>query len=645
MTTQNTSAGMFGAAGDSLTEGSERFPNPFCDIASQYIPRDLNVIFEACEYLMMAVTPFRAVSQSIVRYFLTELVLEGESDDEREKCEDFLHNKLHLMQQLSEVGDEYMTYGQSFVSLYFPFDRYLMCPKCATLYHVKTIQYKFDRKTGDFICDCIKCGAKKVTFRREDRRSPDADGVKFLRWSPKDIRLRVHPISGEIEYYLSLDNNFVEKLLDGEPFYLDSTPWAMVKACVDSGRNGTEYLFKFRKDAIYHLKTGTLAGLPVKGWAIPPILPNFKLAYYVQLLRGMDEAIALDFILPFRVLYPEQTGGTDPLGAMNMGSFVARMKEMVANKRRNKTDIQISPFPIGYAMLGGEAKSLAPKDNIALAVDELLNSLGFPSELWHGKLSIQAAPMALRLFQQSWNGLVDGYDELISWVLSRLSRHFMWGKITGALREVTLADDIERKALNLQAAAGMDISKQTAYRPLGLDYLEEQRRVVEEQEAIQQLQQEAMERAQAQAGEQQPGPDGQPAPGATPGDVEEQAQALAEQLLLQTPETMRRGELIKIKHSNSTLHALVIQKMDQMRQDMAREGQAMMMEQAKTASAVGLGEARALPSPVRLALLIADQVTNYTRDDMRKIASDIGRNVKGARDAFRFIYSKIMGWS
>lgn len=650
MATQNALRSFFNYDQQSGIEkaGAGKYPNPFCDIASTYVPSDLNEIFSWAEYLMLSVTPFRAVSQRVVRYFLTDLVLEGQSDDEREKYEDFLNNQLHMLQQLAEIGDDYLCYGNALISIYFPFDRFLICPHCGTTYHIAAIKYKFDRSKGTFKCDCGKCENKQVEMRREDRRSPDTTRVRLIRWSPKDIRLRVHPISGKIEYYLKLDSTFVAKVLEGEPFYLNETPWAMVDACLKSDKNKKEYLFKFRDDSIYHMRCSTLAGLPIKGWAIPPILPNFKLAYYVQLLRRYDEAIALDFIIPFRILFPNNTapGGQDALSTIGMTAFVGHMQQMINAKRKNLTDIQIAPFSVGYEMLGGEAKTLAPKDNIALAVDELLNAMGFPAELYKGTLSIQAFPVALRLFEKQWNSLVDGFNDFIAWTLKRLSRHFMWGEVTGTLRSVTLADDIERKALSLQAAAGQDVSKQTAYRPLGIDYMEEQRRVVDEQEQIQKLQQEAMERQQAQAtGGQQGGQGGATQSyGATPGDVQEQAKALAQQLLIQTPETMRRGELIKIKHSNPTLHALVLQEMDTMRQDMARQGQAMMMQQAKQAEAIDLGGMRALPSPIRIGLLIADQLTEYNKYDLMKIAMDIKDRVPHADDAFRYVYRRMLGW-
>ena len=62
-------------------------------------------------------------------------------------------------------------------------------------------------------------------------------------------------------------------------------------------------------------------------------------------------------------------------------------------------------------------------------------------------------------------------------------------------------------------------------------------------------------------------------------DLRGYASALAQQLLTQTPESMRRSELIKIKHSNPTLHALVLQRMDEMRNQAALQGREMVLQQ------------------------------------------------------------------
>ena len=578
---QNTA---FGAVGDFTGDGVKHRLNPFCDIASTYIPKDLNTIFSWVEYLSLSIIPFKAVSERVARYFLTEVVVEGGSDDERDKYDDLINSKLHLLQQLGEIGDDFLVYGNCFVSVYFPFERLLICPQCKTEYHVNTIDYKFDRNTGGFSGYCPKC-REVVEFRREDRRSRDVEKVKLKRWNPKYMRLRVHPISGHTEYYMQLESNDVDKILSGDKFYLNETPWGIVKACIGSDAAANGYLFKFKEGALFHLKSGTLSGLRVRGLGIPPLLPNFKLAYYIQLLRRYDEAIALDFIVPFRVMFPNYNApnGQDALTTISSQNFVAQMQKMVDTHREKLTDVQVAPFPIGYQMMGGEARQLSPKDNIAESMNELLSALGYPQELFAGTLSLQAAPVALRLFEKEWGVLVDGYNSIIDYVLNRCSHYFQWGDVTGHLRSVTLADDLEVKGLQLQAAAGMDISKGTAYRNFGIDYIEEQKRLVQEQQEVQKLQQEAEEEQAAQQQNEAMGApeqgQGGGAPGAAPGDLMQQAQILAQQLVTQVPESMRRGELQKIRASNETLYALTKQYMTQIRQDAARQGQAQVLSQ------------------------------------------------------------------
>lgn len=655
--TQNLAFGYPGEYSTLTQSGANKFPNPFFDIASEYLPRDLRQIFEFCEYIYLTFGTYRSAARKVVRYFLTEIVLDGESEKEREEYTDYLNKELHIMNILAEIGDDYMTYGNCFVSIYFPFDRFLICPKCRTEYHVDTIKYKFELGQKRFIATCVNQSCQyDGEFIRDDRRSLDRSRLFIKRWNPKLIRIRWHHISGEMEYYMEFEPIFLAKITDGVPFYLNRTPWEVIECIADTHKSETP-LFKFEKGSIYHLHDMTLAGLPIRGWGIPPIIPNFKLAYYIQILRRYDEAIAFDFIVPHRIIYPDNNsmgpGGMDALQATSMALFNSFMQSMIKNHRKDPTDLQAAPFKIGYQMIGGEGKALAPKENIALALDELLNAVGFPADLYKGTLQLQTAPVALRLFEKSWSTLVDGFNDIISWIISRISKHFSWGEIEGALRSVTLADDMERKALALQAAAGQDISKGTAYRPLGIDFMEEQRKVVDEQQKIQELQREAQEEQQAMEMQQggmgggQGGAEGAAGVGATPGDVYEQGKQIAYQLVTQTPENMRRGELIKIKNSNPTLHAIVLQEMDVLRQDMARQGQAMMMQQAQQGGAqkmaAALEDARSLPSPLRLELQIISAICDYSRKDFRKIAMDIKRGVKGADKAFHFLYQHVQG--
>lgn len=629
------------------------FPNPFFDAASAYVPTDLNAMFEWSEYLWLANGTYRAAARRVVRYFLTELVVDCDSDVSRVNWEIMLEDKLHILRTLADIGDDYMVYGNVFVSVYMPFVRMLSCPAkgCGIEFAADKVQYTYKaRPEPQFIMTCPKCGYAGV-FNAEDRRSMDADEVGIIRWNPKRIKLRHHVISDTTEYLYELEPRDVRRIEEGRRFYIDKTPMDMLRV-VSAASGGSPALYAFAKDAVFHLKEATLAGLPIRGWAMPTLLPVFKLAYYIQMLRRADEAIAMDFIVPYRFLTPRgstagASGMPDALSTISMETFAARMRGLVERHRKDPTSIQVAPYGVDYVSVGAEGAGLMPKDSIAYSTDEMLNAIGYPAELYRGTLQLQAFPVALRLFEKTWGSLVDGYNDILVWMGRRIRRHFDWDRASVSLRSVTLADDIERKALQLQAAAGMDLSKTTVYRAMDVDFMEEQKRVVEEQKEIQKLQREAIEEEEArQLGGEAPQQDGGGV-GATPGDVRDHARELAYALVVQTPETLRRGELIKIKNSNPTLHALVIQEMDTLRQDMARQGQAVMIEQAKTAM-IKLGggiapiNADALPSAAMLSLRIASEIMDYSRADLRKLAARADR--PGGREAFHYIYSKIRGW-
>lgn len=569
----------------SIQDAASKYPNPFCDIASMYIPQNLNDAFEWTEFLMLTMAPFMAVTKRVVSYFLTEIDLDCEAgDDVVDKYERLLNDKLHVMEKLQAIGIDYFTYGNSFSSLYFPFNRFLVCPKCGMWYHCKTIEYEYDATGPSFRCRCRKCGFEGEFDPHDLPDRGNTDDVRVIRWNPKRMHIKVNPISGKCQYEYDLEPEFVERVRQGKRLFVDSTPMDILEACVQSEqtKDTNMHRFVFNDGAVHHMKEPGLAGLRnMHAWGMPPMLPYFKLAYYIQLLRRYDEAIALDFIVPFRVLFPQFNGpqGQDALTTISMQTFIAAMQSMVSKKRMNIATYEVAPFPVGYQMIGGEAKQLAPKDSIQEALTELLSAMGFPQELFTGNLTLQAAPVALRLFERQFNVLVDNFNVIIQWMLDRVSAHFRWEPAQGRLSSVTLADDIERKGMQLQAAAGMDVSKSTAYRALGIDYIDEQKKIISEQQETQKLQTEAMmdQQAETENGEgNAPGAGNNPA--TTPGDMYSAAQDMTQQLLGMT-HVQRRQYLAKVKQTNPTMHALLLQMLQEARQGMASQGQQMIMQQ------------------------------------------------------------------
>lgn len=612
------------------------FPSPFMDAASAYLPTTLPEMLDIAEYAWLTFGPFRETVKRIVSYFITEIRLDGGAESEREEADELLKT-IGIMRIIKTLGLNYCVYGTAFLSLHIPIIRSLRCQGCHAEYVAQ--YYRYELKSGrdgpELHAKCAKCGYGG-RFDRIDRHDPDVTRLRPIHWNPRRIYMRPHPVTGEREVYWRVDPLLVREVKAGARFYTNSMPWSMIEACFTR-----DAWYKFNPDEIYIMSDPALAGLDMHAWSVPMIVPNIKTLFYIQLLRRADEALAMDFIMPFRILHPEgSAGGGTGLDALQMiggERFVSQMRGMVQQRKRDPTSVQISPVPVGYQTLGGEAKALAPKDSLAFAMDEFLNGCGFPAQLFQGTLEFQAQPGAHRVFEQTWSALPDHNSGAADWIVRKLCRRYGYGDMSGSMEKVTRVDDLERKMVFMQGAAAGDISKGTAWKALGYDYLNEQEKVVAEQQAIMRLQQEAEEELAAaqSSGQAAPADAAAVGPGATPGDLMSQAQETAQQLVTQVPENMRRGELAKIRAANPTLHALVLQKMDEVRRDMARQGQAMIMGQMA-------GQPKTAGDRIDLMHLeneLVEEATAARADSwyMRKLARAAGRS-RSARAAFSWVF-------
>lgn len=618
------SAGFDGS--NKLNRFSGAFPDPYLDYASTQMPRSIYDVLRWCEYVWLTYGTYRMALQRVVRYFLTRVELTDASDDEKEKYEDFLENDIKIMDVLASAGDDLLGYGNSFVSVRVPFRRYLRCPKCSLERPVNKVRYKWLQWQFTAKCENPKCGYDGV-HERLDRRSIEQDKLKVIHWSPHEIKMLYLPVMDKTVYLWDIPGWFKGEVKKGNTFYLESTPWEIIDAIRE------DKLFRFDEGVLYHMKETTLAGVRNFGWGIPRIMGNFKQAWYIQVLKRYNEAIALDYIIPFRVITPEPgtSREADPVLHMNMQSFQSRVLGMFRMHRRDPTTIHALPFAVQMQLLGAEGKELAPTDLLDKATDELLNAEGVPAEMYRGTLQWQALPVALRLFERTWVHLNTLNNGLLNWIFKRVSQLKNWENLKGRLQPVTLADDIEKKQIQLQLAAGQQISQQTALAPFGINVREEIKRMLQEEEykqeqmakfQEQQAQKQELQRTiqQGSAGQMpqqgmQPGQPGQGQPGqdpnaqgdpnaqqqpmqppmpsqmvggdqsgVTPGDLMQQAEQIAYQLLGMPYET-RKSELLKIKKSNETLHALIISKMKSIRQTAQSQGGMQMMQQTVGAGA------------------------------------------------------------
>jgi hypothetical protein len=602
-------------------------------MASLAMPESIVPILRWCEFIVSSQGHYRTALERVLSYFITDIDIADADDEEKEKYQQFLEDTIGIYDILHRVGMDYLTYGNAFVSVLTPFKRYLSCPKCFIEHPLAIIfnneKFNFEWNNFEFHATCQSC-KYKGKWKCHDRKG-GAEGIRIKRWSPHEIEILEDHLTGDCDYFWKIPADYKKQLSNARNnlYMLERANMEIIEAIKHNES------FRFAKNVIFHLKEEGLAGIRRRGWGISRILSNFRQSWYVQVLHRYNEAIALDYIIPFRVITPAPGPGggnpeaKDPVFNFNMGGFVGRIRAMLNKRRRDPASWNILPFPVEYKALGGDAKALAPKDLLDQGIELLLNNVGVPVEMFKGSLQVQTAPAALRLFESHWTHLVNNLNRLLRFISNRLSELLSWEKVTIKLTRVTTADDLNKQMAKLQLMTGHQISQQTGLKSVGVDWKAEVRRMLEEQkyQAEKEMEMQGEMDQQGLAQQMSPTPQqqmaqgidpntGQPMGGGqqggggggdpsqqgmmmpppspvdealatmpmnnnikiTPEEMMSKAQTLAQQIL-GLPEAQKDSQLISLKKQNPTLHALVKSNMESFRQQARTAGGAMIMSQ------------------------------------------------------------------
>lgn len=609
--------------------GRDAWANPFADMATHYIPHQHKNALKLCEYVFTKQSTYRMAAERVISYFLTEVEVGSPSaapvsDDEKEKYQVYLHETLGILGKLQDVLREFWCYGNSFVSVVVPFTRILVCPTkgCTAQFPLRVVgdpknqeTFAFKFINYEFEATCPKC-RQRSKWDIFDLPDTDETRLKLKRWSPHEIEIQHDIATDDCRYLWRIPEQYKRELASGNLFVLERASKEVIRAVKNN------MAFMFNQDAIYHMKEPCLAGIRNRGWGISRTLTNFSDVYYVEVLRRQNEAIALDYVTPLRIITPDARPGTgetgaDPLRGVNAGGFMSNVRSMWRRKRIDPAQIQTLPYPVKYQVLGGEATQLAPRDLLDQGLDTLLNGTGVPVELYKGSLTLQAAPVALRQFEATWQHLVHNMNDMLNWLVKQISQILSWESVNAKMRRVTYVDDINQQMAMLQLMMGNSLSGTTAFRSMGLNWKDEMRRMAEEEKFRQEQQAEIAEEASQAAfaeqlakgqvgsapaqGQQGGAPQGgdpnampmaqpatqylsnqSPSTPRTPEDMMADASAIANELT-GLPDTQRRSELMALKKKDEAMHRLVKAELEDIRSRARTSGQAMLMQQQQGA--------------------------------------------------------------
>jgi hypothetical protein len=481
---------------DALTafDRAASHPNPAFDFLTGFVPRKLKDLFKWTEYLVYNSAHIYASLKKFGELVITEIEYGTSNEALRRKYKDLFSKRLKIKGALLMASLDKHVYGNHFTSLYQPFVRFLKCPKCENLTNINHVNYQFTLKKLQFRYFCKKCKTD-VDGKVIDRKSLDINRIHIIRWDPKLMDVDYNPVTGQSVYYYTIPQDVVAKVKLGSKHLINTMPMEFLRTIRD-GRT-----FRFDQDAIFHVKVPSPSGIDQQ-WGLPPLTATIKLFLYTMVLRKANEAIALEHVVPMRIMHPAQTNGQDPTQMINLSRWQNEMKQNIRRWRRDPLHVMFAPVNVGVTNVGGDGRAMLTLGEVQEADKSIMAALGVPEEFLYGGLTKAGMEGTLRLIENQLQNHADDMNDLLQWYADKLSRFLGWERMDVELTRLKMVDDTETRQILLgmampqQPGSPQYVSMTTVAERLGIDLEEERDKRLQEQldemKFQQKVQQEAM---------------------------------------------------------------------------------------------------------------------------------------------------------
>ena len=423
--------------------GGVNYPSPFFDVAHTYLPTTVKQMFRWCRYYFLTNPLINAVVFKLSEYPVTDIIIDHPNKEVVTKWTDYYQDHIGFRAFQVEVGLDYHCYGNAFISIGYPFKKYLKCASCSFSAPADKIRANWVFTNYNFRLTCPKCmcigdaHAEDIYFR-------NPSGIKLIRWNPEDIEISYNDITGEYTYFYTIPATVRNDIVIGKKDVLEGIPQVFIAAL----RQQKGIIFS--KDNLFHMRRPTIATHD-RGWGIPLLLPVLKDVFYLQIMKKAQEAILLEHIVPLRILFPQAASGTsDPFTTINLVDWREHVAAEIARWRYDSNYIPILPLPIGNQTIGGDGKALLMTAEIAQWSEQILNGMTVPLEFIKGGMSYAGTNVSMRMLENQFIGFILRQKAMARWVMREIASFLRWPKADVRFKPFKMADDIQRKAFELQ---------------------------------------------------------------------------------------------------------------------------------------------------------------------------------------------------
>ena len=449
------------------------YPSPFFDVAHTYLPTTVKSMFRWCRYYFLTNPLINSVVFKMAEYPVTDLIIDHENNSVRDRWTDYFQDHLRYRAFQVEVGLDYFTYGNAFVSLGYPFKKHLSCTVCKWSGPADKHRANWQFTNYNFRMTCPRWGTigdaavKDVYFR-------NPSGIKLIRWNPEDIDITYNDITGEYTYFYTIPATVRNDIVIGKKDVLEQIPQVFIAALRE--QKG----IVFSKDNLFHLRRPTIATQD-RGWGIPLLLPVLKDVFYLQLMKKAQESILLEHIVPLRILFPQAgTGTSDPYTTVNLVDWREHVAAEIGRWRYDNNYIPIMPLPLGNQTVGGDGRALLLTGEMQQVGEGIINGMQVPIEFIKGGMSYAGTNVSMRMLENAFIGYILRHKSLFRWVMREIASFLRWPAAQGHFKPFKMADDLQKKMLDLKLNQAGKLSDTTLLSGFDYDQDEENKIMVKE---------------------------------------------------------------------------------------------------------------------------------------------------------------------
>lgn len=512
------------------------YPNPFFDIAQSYMPADPRAMYRWYRFYAMANPLVATALFKVSSYPITDVIYETTNPGVKELWRHLYEDVFQIRSFVVESNLDCNTFGISYTSVLFPFEKRLTCPKCADTWLARTRPYRF--RSCEFHAACKKCLFSGAMLARDDYAScRSVAGIRLMRWNPEHVDSVQNPVTGACTYAFRLPKSVRNAITMGVADVVEKTPQPFIEAVKKNKK------IILHPDQVFVSKRPSISRDDA-GVGMSRLLPVLKHLFYLQVMMKAQEATMVGFFNPLRVLFPQAVPGMNPYTHMDLADWRSKISGEIRAHRRDPNHVAVLPLPMGYQSIGGEGKALLLTQEMRMWSEIIVSGMGIPQELVFGGASWSGSNVSLRMLENEFLATREDNLALLRFIRDKVSAWLGWPSIEMRFRPFKMADDLQRSAFSFQLVQAKLLSKRSVLEQLDFDYDDEKERVgvelrhelelqrkqqlfsAETQGQMMLVQSRYQMQAQEIMGQGQPqvGPDGQPIdPNAQPADPNAQA--------------------------------------------------------------------------------------------------------------------------